>query len=82
MPNDGAKTFDVDKATFNSKTGYTDALLTVFVVGSPGPVYEFDCPPAGSIINFEVVSSDLVTDVEWYWWPGGWHGGFTLTAHN
>jgi hypothetical protein len=75
VPNEG-DTFNANTATFNSKTGFRDHELKIFVAGSSNPIYSFTCPPAGTIVNYEAVPSNGETDVEWFI-PGG---GFSLTA--
>jgi hypothetical protein len=75
VPNEG-DTFNPDTATYNSKTGFRDQQLAIFVVGNGNPVYSFECPPAGTIVNYEAAPSNGDDDVEWFS-PGG---GFSLKA--
>lgn len=68
VPNNGP-TFNEYWATWDLRTGYrnTDLLPNgAFVVGkSSNPVYKFTCPAPGTIINYELVPSNGVVDIEW-----------------
>jgi hypothetical protein len=66
VPSNGV-TFDVNKATWNQKTGYRDQQVATYIYGAGTDIiYSFTCPTGGKLINYELTASNGEANIQWY----------------